>query len=128
MSRVTGLAVHAHHLWRADQVRALADDSRAPVTFFCGGSRNVDEFIDVFDAVFVLDVDLPTLRRRLDSRPADECGGAGRVEERELIERLHLSGNDVPSEGVHIDATAPLREVVDEILHLCGLGFEASRD
>lgn len=128
VSGVTGLAVHDHHLWRADQVRALAADSRAPVTFFCGGWRKVGDFVDVFDAVLVLDVDLPTLRRRLHSRPADEWGGVGRIEERELIERFHLSGDDVPSGGVHIDATAPLDDVVDEILHRCHLGPDKSRD
>jgi len=40
--------------------------------FCCGGSRNFSKFIHLFDGVFVLDVDLPTLHRRLDERPEDE--------------------------------------------------------
>jgi len=36
--------------------------------------------------------------------------------ERDLVVRLHRTKEDVPSGGVVIDATAPLTEVVDEIL------------
>ncbi len=42
------------------------------MAFFCGGSRNFSHFIDLFDGVFVLEVDLDTLNQRLDRRPEDE--------------------------------------------------------
>ena len=38
------------------------------------------------------------------------------VELREVIVRLHRTGEDVPENGVRIDATAPLERVVDEII------------
>ncbi len=106
-------AAHEHHLWDVDRVRALAADRSDPVTFFCGGSRNVARFLDLFDQVFVLDVDLDTLLRRLDQRSPDEWGHE--PEERDLVVRLHATQEDVPA-GVRIDATRPLAEVVDEIL------------
>jgi broad-specificity NMP kinase len=109
----TGGSRHEHHVWRVARVRALAADRSEAVTYFCGGSRNVAQFLDVFDAVFVLAVDRPTLERRLDGRPVDEWGG--RAEERELVLRLHATGEDTP-EGTVIDATAPIGTVVDEIL------------
>lgn len=111
---ITGAAVHGHHLWRVDQVRALAADQREAVTFFCGGSRNLAQFIDVFDGVFVLEVDLETLKRRLGQRPADEWGG--RRTERELIEHLFRTREEIPAGGIAIDANAPLTHVVDDIL------------
>jgi len=89
-----------------------------PVTFFCGGSRNFSRFIDLFDDVFVLDVDLDTLRRRLDQRPRDEWGS--KTSERDLIVRLHRTRGDIPRSGVVIDATPPLAAVVDEILRHTG--------
>ena len=94
-------------------------DHGAPVTFFCGGSRNFSQFIDLFDDVFVLDVDLDTLHRRLDQRPDDEWGS--KPSERELVVRLHGTKEDVPRTGVVIDATRPLTDVVDEILRRAGL-------
>jgi hypothetical protein len=109
----TDQPAHEHHLWRERQVRALAADHSEPVTFFCGGSRNVPAFIDVFDEVFVLEIDTETLLRRLDQRPSDEFGA--RPGERELVVRLHGSGEDTP-DGTPIDATRPVAEVVDEIL------------
>ena len=84
------------------RVRALVADHREPVTFFCGGSRNFSKFIDLFDGVFVLDVDLETLLARLDQRPADEWGA--QASEREPIVRLHHTREDIPRTGVVIDA------------------------
>ena len=109
---------HEHHVWNVDKVRALVADQSHAASFFCGGSRNFPGFIDLFDAVFVLDIDLDTLNRRLAGRPEDEFGG--KPSERELILRLHATKEDVPKGGIVIDATAPIERVVDEILERCG--------
>lgn len=116
---VTGLAVHDHHLWRVDRVRALAADQQAEVTFFCGGCRNSAAFLDVFDEVVVLQVDGDTLVRRLDQRPADEWGA--QPAERELVLRLHRE-QAPPAPGTAVDATAPLEDVVDEVLRRARTG------
>jgi len=108
---------HEHHIWHVDKVKALVADQDEAVTFFCGGSRNFRVFVDLFDGVFVLDVDADTLNRRLDERPEDEWGG--RRKERELIARLHQRKEDIPKNGTLIDATAPIARVVDEILRRC---------
>lgn len=110
----TDVPAHEHHLWQVDKVRELVDSQDADVTFFCGGSRNFPVFLDLFDGVFVLDVDADTLVRRLGRRGPDEFGG--RPEERDLVLRLHRTREDIPSSGVTIDATQPLGQVVDEIL------------
>jgi len=110
----TDVASHWHHIWSVDRVRALAADQNERFTFFCGGSRNFAKFLDLFDGVFVLEIDLDTLNRRLDQRPADEFGA--QQSERDLIVRLHRTKEDTPTNGILIDATAPLAEVVDEIV------------
>ncbi len=127
MPDVTGLAVHDHHLWRVDKVKALVADQRDAVTFFCGGSRNFTEFVDLFNDVFVLEVDAETLTCRLDARPDEEWGGKGRQMERDLILRLHRTKTDVPRGGIAIDATAPLANVGDEILRLIGAAEDSAR-
>lgn len=113
---VDGLG-HEYHIWDVGKVRALVADRSHAATFFCGGSRNFARFIDLFDAVFVLDVDPGTLNRRLAARPEDEWGG--RPGERAFITRLHATGEDIPKAGVVIDATGPIERVVDEILSRC---------
>lgn len=105
---------HAHNLWDVEKVRRLAANQDDEVTFFCGGSRNFKEFIDVFDEIFVLDVDVETLNERLDNRPDDDWGKS--KDQRELILRLHATKEDLPSSGIVVDATQPLVSVVDEIL------------
>lgn len=109
---------HEHHIWDVDKVKDLVANQNESVTFFCGGSRNFSKFIDLFDGVFVLEVDLDTLNRRLDERPEDEWGGKGRKMERELIVRLHQTKEDIPKNGMIIDATVPIEEVVDAIVRL----------
>jgi len=108
---------HEHWIWNVGKVKSLAADRRHVRTFFCGGARNLHHFADLFDAVFVLDVDLDTLNRRLAARPEDEFGG--KPDERDLIRRLHATKGDVPKGGVVIDATAPVERVVDAILEKC---------
>lgn len=110
---------HAHHIWDVGRVKSAIADRRDAMTFFCGGSRNFSRFIHLFDAVFVLDIDLATLNRRLAVRPEDEFGAS--PAERELILRLHATKEDIPNGGILIDATAPLDRVVDEILSKCGV-------
>ena len=112
---------HANHLWDVDKVRALVADQDEPVTFFCGGSRNFATFIDLFDGVVVLEVDLATLHRRLDARPDSEWGG-GIPTDRDRIVRWHRTKETVPENAVVIDATAPVEQVVDDILRRCRVG------
>jgi len=109
--------VHEHHIWDVEKVKILVADQRHANAFFCGGSRNFHHFIDLFDGVFVLNVDLDTLNRRLAGRPEDEFGG--KLSERELTTRLHATKEDLPKNAVSIDATAPIARVVDEILSKC---------
>jgi len=109
--------VHDHQVWDLDKVKSVVVDQSNAISFFCGGSRNFSSFIDLFDGVFVLDVDLGTLNRRLAGRPDDEFGG--RQTERDLIVRLHATKESIPKEGVEIDATGAIEQVVDEILANC---------
>ena len=115
---------HEHHIWNAATVRALAADQSHAASFFCGGSRNFLRFIDLFARVFVLEVDLDTLKRRLASRPQSEWGGL--PAQREMVARLHATKEDVPKYAVSIDATAPIAQVVDDILSKCRLGDQGT--
>ncbi|GAA1937141.1 AAA family ATPase [Nocardioides hwasunensis] len=105
--------VHEHHVWDVAEVRRIIADHSTPATYFCGGSRNFERFIDLFDEVFVLELDAATLAERLAARPADEWGGD--PEEAAMVLRLHASREDIPADAVPIDSTRPLAEVVDEI-------------
>lgn len=109
-----------HQLWDVVKVRALVASQDQAVTFFCGSSRNFAKFIDLFDGVFVLEVDLDTMNRRIDERVARDPTDFGATpEDRELIARLFATKEDVPKNATRIDATAPIGRVVDEILRKC---------
>src|SRR4249920_1022426 len=52
--------ISEHHIWPVEKVQALVATRDAAVAFFCGGSRNFSKFVDVFDGVFLLEVDVDT--------------------------------------------------------------------
>ncbi len=105
---------HEHWIWDVEKVRRLAANQNDDATFFCGGSRNFNQFVDLFDEVFILDVDPVTLIERLDSRTNNDTGKT--KTEQEFILRIHATKEDLPTHGIVIDATQPLARVVDEIL------------
>lgn len=102
-----------HHIWDIDKVREIVMDQRDEVVFFCGGSRNFHKFIDLFDKVFVLNVDSETLKNRLESRESGDWGGNDK--QKEFILNLHKANNTIPK-GIVIDTARPIEEVVDVIL------------
>ena len=102
-------------LWDVAKVSALAADPTHAATFFCGGSRNADRFIGLFDEVFVLDIDRKTLDRRLAARPQTEWGGTAQEGE-SFARRQHATNEGLPVHAIIIDATAPIASVVDTIL------------
>ena len=111
-----------HHIWDVEKVLAHIADRDEAVTFFCGGARNVSKFVGLLDGVFVLEVDLDTMNRRIDERVArDPTDFGGKPEERELIAQLHASRASLSANAIRIDAHAPIARVVDDILARCGL-------
>lgn len=109
-----------HHVWDVAKVRAHIDSRGAPVTFFCGSARNTSRFIDLFDGVFVLEVDQETMNRRIEERVARDPTDFGATpEERELIARLYATQEHVPTNATRINANAPIERVVDDIVSNC---------
>ncbi len=109
--------ISEHHIWHVDKVKAFIVNRDEAVTFFCGGSRNSSQFIDLFDGVFILEVDFDTMNRRIDERVAmDPTDWGGKQTEREASARLYHTKEGIPKNGMIIDATAPLARVVDEIV------------
>ena len=106
---------HRTWLWDVAKVSALVADQAHAATFFCGGSRNTDRFIGLFNEVFVLEIDRETLDQRLAARPETEWGGT--AEEGESFARVqHATKAGLPANAIIIDATAPIASVVDTIL------------
>ena len=102
-------------LWDVAKVSALAADQSHAATFFCGGSRNADCVLGLFDGVFVLQIDRETLDRRLAARPPTEWGGTAEEGE-SFARRQHATNEGLPSHAILVDATVPVATVVDTIL------------
>ena len=117
----TGISGGPGHFDNAvwDQQKAIRElESPEPdVLFVCGSSRNRDRFLPYFTKVFNLRIDEDTMRRRLEARTEDDwiLGDEGV----ELMLALNRS-DEKPAGAIDVDATQPLRQVVDELLRLAG--------
>jgi hypothetical protein len=118
-----------HHprswMWNIEKVKALVIDQKHAATFFCGGSRNSDRFIDLFDEIFVLEIDLYTLNKRLAARPEDEWGGSA-GEGESFARSQHATKEGIPTNAIIIDGAAPISSIADTIL--CRLGLALRTD
>ena len=108
---------HLPPVWDVAKVKTLIANHDEAVTFLCGGCSNSSKFIDLLDGVFVLEVeDIDTVMGRIDKRVlVDPSDWGGRPEEREIIVTLHRTKEAI-APGWIIDASAPVDQVVDEIL------------
>jgi hypothetical protein len=98
---------HEDHIWHVDRVKALVANQDEAMAFFCGGSRNFSNFIDLFDGVFILEVDLDTLNRRLEIRPENEWGGNRSHPTAIARGRTWLAREAVSAAGVRPSASRP---------------------
>ena len=114
---------HDNSMW--DQRKAVSElESPEPeVLFVCGSSRNRDHFLPYFHKIFNLRIDDDTMRRRLRERTNNEFGK--QPEEVELMLRLNRS-DEKPAGAIDVDASQPLRQVVDELLRLANCRIEMS--
>jgi hypothetical protein len=109
----------ARHSWawdpaRLDEVIAAAGPE---MLYVCGGADNQLELADRFTALFLLEMDEPTMLARLDAPSRDnEWGRIG--DTREYLRR-RLPGHQARLRAfgaIPIDARQPLDQVVDAIL------------
>ncbi len=123
----TGLAggPGGHDTWMWDRQKAVSELERSEpeVLFVCGSSRNRDQFLPYFTKIFNLRIDDETMRRRLEARTEHDWSlGQEGVE---LMLALNRSGEG-PAGAIHVDATQPLNQVVDELLRLAGVTSAAA--
>jgi hypothetical protein len=113
----------SRHRWEWDPVRLdeiLSAAGRTGQTLYvCGNASNVTSFFRRFDIVILLEIDEPTMLRRLDE-PSRE-GEFGRGDDTRVLLRSWLPGfqAQVRTLGAQVvDATAPLEAVIESILSL----------
>jgi broad-specificity NMP kinase len=104
-----------YHIWDVDKVKEIVANKDEDIAFFCGGSMNHHKFIDLFDKVFILDVDTATLRDRLDRRTADDWDVNDPENTTEFVLRLRAN-NEILPKGITVNTARPINEVVEELL------------
>lgn len=106
------------HIWKMsrEKLLKLKGASSGKTVFICGVASNEDEYLDVFDKVFALTVDLPTLKQRINERD-DNSFGKLPHEMQTILEWQKGVDKHYDKVGAHkIDANQPLLAVVDKIL------------
>jgi adenylate kinase family enzyme len=109
----------ARHSWEWDPARL--DElirAAAPATLYvCGGADNELEMVDRFTAVFLLELDEPTMLARLDAPSRDNDWGRIGDTREYLRRKLPVIQDRLRASGaIPIDARQPVGHVVEAIL------------
>jgi hypothetical protein len=92
---------------------------RDKAVFVCGVSRNQDEFLDLFDRVFLLRIDGPAQEARLAAHDALHPPGRSEAGRKEIREgRAVFETQMLRAGATALDGTAPTAVVADELLAL----------
>ncbi|MEU3657893.1 hypothetical protein AB0E67_35150 [Streptomyces sp. NPDC032161] len=104
--------------WDPDRLRALLADT-TDTLFVCGNTENIEEFIPWLDLVILLEIDVSTMRRRLDEPTRDIDWGRSGDAQKALTDwapgfqaRMRRIGATV------VDGRLPLATVADEVVRL----------
>ncbi len=107
-----------HHTWKLskDKLLDLKKTAASKPVFVCGVAANEKDYIDVFDKIFALGLDVETLKHRVTTRDTGDFGKS-KHEMGILLEWQQSAEDYYRKVGAHvIDSTKPLPEVVDEII------------
>lgn len=108
------------HRWvwsRSRMEEVLAGHDRT--VFVCGIARNQDEFLDLFDQVFLLRIDETSQEDRLGAHDALHPPGRSEAGRQEIREgRAMFEAHMLRAGAIALDGTAPTATLADEVLAL----------
>jgi adenylate kinase family enzyme len=106
------------HSWKVqrDQVEELALKAKDKPIFLCGVVGNTADFLDLFKAVFALTLDEATIKHRLTNRTNNNWGKQPHELKQTLSYQDYLNDLYQKMGFIEIDATQPVKTVVDTIL------------
>ncbi len=104
--------------WYCDikKLKQLLD--KAPdITFVCGVTANQNEYLHLFDKVFVLQCSEKTLLNRIDTREGNHFGKHPTEKEHILNWYQGLEKGLIDKGAIPINCEKPVTEIVDEIMN-----------
>ena len=104
--------------WDEAAVGRLLDTEDAPVLFLAGCEENQVAFHPRFDAIVLLSAPVDVLLERLDRRTGNPFGKAPEERRRVLADLAEVEPRLRRVADAEIRTTAPLADVVDEIVRL----------
>ncbi len=105
--------------WRCDsaKLKALVDEQKDEVAFYCGVASNMDDIIPLFTKVLLLHVSSELLRQRLLSRDGtEEFGGTEEVRQQILGWKDWWEDEMRDRGAIQIDASGDVVAVADKIV------------
>lgn len=105
-------------LWDKSSVEKVTGDTSDETVFICGSASNRDEYIPLFERVFILHVDDATLEHRLRHRSNNNFGKDPVVLARQIARNQGVKEYSIKRGRIVIDATQSVDRVVNNILAL----------
>jgi broad-specificity NMP kinase len=111
-------AWHKAHGWQCDEnkLKATLESENSETVFVCGITDNQNEYLNLFDKVFLLHADESTFLERMAGRDAEHFGHQESDRISVLTWYKQFEGDLRDKGAVSIDASQPIAQIVDQIL------------
>ena len=107
--------------WREDRIRRLLEAEDSEILFVSGCAENMVKFYSQFDHIILLSVSVPIIAERLAGRRNNPYGKRPEELDRVLEHKRIVEPKLRRAAGHEIDTSAPLGEVVGNVLELLDL-------
>lgn len=109
-----------HWQWIADRLGNALDETRSHTGVLCGAAHNMNDYLELFDLLILLQIDDATLQSRVtDPQRNNDFGQVGDTLTWSRAWRPQLEEDMLRRGARPVDARRPVSDVVNEVIEIC---------
>ena len=101
-----------------EKLKSLINEETNNLAFYCGGGSNVYEFMELFDKVILLTINLETNKHRLSTRTNNDFAKIPEVQEYVLNKKENWENEMAKRGSIIVDAHKDLDFIVKEVIEI----------
>jgi len=101
-----------------EKLKSLIEAETSNLAFYCGGGSNVYEFMQLFDKVILLTINLDTNKERLSNRTDNDYARTAEVQEYVLSKKIDWEQEMIQRGSIVVDAHRNLETIAKDILEI----------
>lgn len=101
-----------------EKLKSFIMEEKNDLAFYCGGGSNVYEFMELFDKVILLTINLETNKHRLSNRTDNDFARTPEVQEYVLNKKNDWENEMIKKGSIVVDAHKDLDSIAKEVIDI----------